>query len=297
MHPTSGRARNGDAPHRPLKDTDMRLALCNEVLAPMPFARQCAFAAALGYDGLEVAPFTLGDDPLALTAAERARLRQEAQQAGLAVSGLHWLLAKPAGLSITSADADTRKRTLATMHGLIDLCAELGGRIMVHGSPAQRRLPEQGDATAARQRAIDAFADVADHAQRAGVTYCIEPLAAPEANFIGTIDEAAQILREIDRPALRTMLDCCAAARGEAESPAELVDRWLPGGAIAHVQVNDANLRGPGQGAQTFRPLLAALRRHRYDGWVAVEPFDYVPDGPACAARAIGYLRGAMEGL
>ena len=28
----------------------------------------------------------------------------------------------------------------------------------------------------------------------------------------------------------------------------------------------------------------------------AIEPFVYEPDGPACAARAIGYVRGAMEG-
>ena len=83
-----------------------------------------------------------------------------------------------------------------------------------------------------------------------------------------------------------------------AREPAEtLLERWLPTGLLAHVQVNDANLRGPGQGALRFRPLLAALRRHGYAGWVAVEPFEYVPDGPACAARAIGYLRGAMEEL
>jgi sugar phosphate isomerase/epimerase len=42
--------------------------------------------------------------------------------------------------------------------------------------------------------------------------------------------------------------------------------------------------------------VLAALERHAYAGWVAVEPFEYLPDGPACAARAIGYLRGLMEG-
>jgi hypothetical protein len=30
---------------------------------------------------------------------------------------------------------------------------------------------------------------------------------------------------------------------------------------------------------------------------VAVEPFDYVPDGPAAAARAIGYIKGILEAL
>ena len=81
----------------------MRLALCNEVLAPRDFPAQCAFAAAVGYDGLEVAPFTLADDPLALSAARIDAVRSAAADAGVAITGLHWLLVKPEGLSITSS--------------------------------------------------------------------------------------------------------------------------------------------------------------------------------------------------
>lgn len=275
----------------------MRIALCNEVLAPMPFAQQCEFAASLGYAGLEVAPFTLADDALELSAAERATLRLQAADTGIAISGLHWLLAKPAGLSITSADEQVRRRTLARLHGLIDLCADLGAQVLVHGSPAQRRLPEGLPAQAARDRAIDVFAEIAAHAQRAGVTYCIEALAPPEANFINTVEEAVQVVRAIDNPALRTMLDCCAAGRAESHSPAELLQRWLPSGEIAHVQLNDPNGRGPGQGEMPMRPVLATLKRLGYNGWIAVEPFEYVPDGAGCAAHAMGYLRGVMECL
>ena len=273
----------------------MRIALCNEVLVPMPFAQQCEFAASLGYAGLEVAPFTLADDALELSVAERAVLRFQAADTGIAISSLHWLLAKLAGLSITSADAQVCRRTLARLHGLIDLCADLGAQVLVHGSPAQRRLPEGVQAQAARDRAIEAFAEIAEHAQRAGVTYCIEALAPPEANFINTVEEAVQVVRAINNPALRTMLDCCAAGRAESNSPAELLQRWLPGGEIAHVQLNDPNGRGPGQGEMPMRPVLATLKRLGYNGWIAVEPFEYVPDGPGCAAHAMGYLRGVME--
>ncbi|WP_288252039.1 sugar phosphate isomerase/epimerase family protein [uncultured Hydrogenophaga sp.] len=274
----------------------MRIALCNEVLAPWPFARQCEWAAAVGYEGLELAPFTLGDDAWKLPAAERAALRRAASDAGIAISGLHWLLCQPEGLSITSPDATVRARTLEVLRGLIDLCADLGGAVLVHGSPAQRRLPA-GDEAAGRERAIETFATIAAHAQAAGVTYCIEPLAAPEADFLHTVAEAAAVVQAVDRPALRTMLDCCAAARAEAESVHEVLARWLPTGLLAHVQLNDPNLRGPGQGALGFADILRALRRHGYAGWIAVEPFDYHPDGPACAARAIGYLKGLLEAL
>ena len=76
-----------------------------------------------------------------------------------------------------------------------------------------------------------------------------------------------------------------------------MLDRWLPTGRIAHVQVNDRNRRGPGEGEDRFAPVFAALQRAGYDGVVAVEPFKYVPDGPTCAARALGYVRGILEAL
>ena len=34
-----------------------------------------------------------------------------------------------------------------------------------------------------------------------------------------------------------------------------------------------------------------------FDGWLAMEPFDYQPDGPGSAARAIGYVQGILEAL
>ena len=69
-----------------------RLALCNEVLAPWDFARQCAYASSLGYRGLEVAPFTLADDPATIGEAQAAQWRRTAADHGLAICGLHWLL-------------------------------------------------------------------------------------------------------------------------------------------------------------------------------------------------------------
>ena len=61
----------------------MKFALCNEVLQPLPFAAQCRLAADLGYDGLEVAPFTLATDPTELTDAEIEGYRRTAQEHGL----------------------------------------------------------------------------------------------------------------------------------------------------------------------------------------------------------------------
>jgi D-psicose/D-tagatose/L-ribulose 3-epimerase len=272
-----------------------RVALCNEVVRELAFPRQCALAAALGYDGIELAPFTLSEAPHRLGAATVAALRRAAAEAGIRVTGLHWLLIKPDGLSLTSDDAAVRTRSIEVMRRMIALCAELGGDYLVHGSPAQRLLPEGNEA--ARGWVEEAFIQAGHAAEQAGVIYCIEPLAGELTNCLNTVAEAAELVQRAGLPALRTMLDFLAATRGEREAPAELLRRWLPTGMIAHVHLNDANSRGPGQGAGRFAPVLRALRDGGYPGWIGIEPFEYVPDGPGCAARAIGYVRGIEENL
>jgi D-psicose/D-tagatose/L-ribulose 3-epimerase len=273
----------------------MRIALCNEVLVEMPLERQCEYAAALGYDGLEIAPFTLDASPEKISTAQAAKIRATVEASGLVVTGLHWLLVKPDGLSLTDPDAVVRARTLEVMMHLTGLCAELGGAVLVHGSPKQRQIAPGETREIALARLRDALAQVAFAAARTGVIYCIEPLSRKETSLVNTVAEAAELVRSIDHPNLRTMIDCSAAGQTESESIPALIDRWLPTGLIAHLQVNDPNRRGPGQGETKFAPIMAALKRHHYAGTIAVEPFDYVPDGPGVAAFSAGYLRGLLE--
>ncbi|MDX6750741.1 sugar phosphate isomerase/epimerase family protein [Geminicoccaceae bacterium 1502E] len=275
----------------------MKITLCNEVVRELSFERQCAFAAGLGYDGLELAPFTLGGNPHLLSGAARVRLRRASAEAGIRISGLHWLLLAPEGLSITSADPAVRTRTLEVIRRLVDLAADLGAEVLVHGSPGQRRLDGGSDREAARARGTEAFLLAGEAAAAAGLVYCIEPLAPPEADFVTTIAEAAQIVREAGNPALLTMLDASAASLGEVAAPAALLESWLPTGLIGHVHLNDRNRQGPGQGDDRFAPLLRVLHARGWSRWVGVEPFVYRPDGPASAARAIGYVRGILESI
>ncbi len=261
----------------------------------MPFEAQCDYAARLGYAGLEVAPFTLSDEPHRLGAEPRARARRAAEAAGVRITGLHWLLVKPEGLSITTPDAEVRARTRGVLEGLIDLCAELGGSVMVHGSPAQRRIGDSAPDDA-RERALETFAAIAERAEAADVVYCLEPLSRHEADFVNTVAEAVALAEAIGRPKhFRTMIDTSAAGLTEEESVPDLIRRWVPTGWIGHVQLNDTNRRAPGQGDDDFAAILGALQDVGFDGIPAVEPFVYEPDGPATAACAIGYLQGLAE--
>lgn len=275
----------------------MKIALCNEVLGKMPFAEQCEHARMLGYDALEVAPFTLSDEPHRMTAVERARARRSADEAGIAIVGLHRLLQTPKNLSITAPDAGVRRKTVNVMRHLIDLCADLGGGIIVHGSPRQRIVAPGDTVEAAWARARDCFAQVAEHAAAAGVMYCIEPLPPTETQLINSLEDAARMISDVRHMAVRSMIDSGASSRTETADVAELIDKWMPTGLVRHIQISDRNRRGPGQGEDRFAPVFAALLRNGYDGAVSVEPFDFKPDGPGAAARSIGYVRGILEAL
>jgi sugar phosphate isomerase/epimerase len=272
----------------------VRLALCAETIGELDFPGQCAFARAVGYDGLELAPWRLGAEPGRVPPSVRAEWRRTAEGEGVAITGFHYALVSPPGLSITSADPAVRTRTLEVMGDLCWLCAELGGGYVVHGSPEQRSL-DPGDEEGCRRRGAEAYAQAGRVAQEAGITYLVEPVRASRTPFINTVAEAAAIVAAAGCPALRTMLDCCSGAVSEAEPLEAVLDRWLPNGMIAHVHVNDPNRRGPGDGELRFAGILGALKRHGYRGTVAAEPFVFEPDGRACAARAAGYLRGLME--
>lgn len=273
----------------------MQVSLCNEVLGNLDFPSQCRFAAEVGYDGLEVAPYTLAEDPLSITDSELLGYKAVANEAGLSISGLHWLLLAPQGMSIVDPDPGVRMRTLEGMQRLVEMCALLGGSVLVHGSPRQRNL--DSDRPGDRDRAMEYLARAGEAASKAGVTYCIEPLSRHETNFVNTLAEGVELVRAVNSTGLKTMLDTSAAANTEQQSIEALLDQWLPTGLLAHVQLNDRNRRGPGQGEDRFAPVLSTLQRHGWDRTVAVEPFVYTPDGPTTAARAIGYLRGILETL
>jgi sugar phosphate isomerase/epimerase len=259
----------------------------------MPFERQCAFAAQLGYDGLEIAPFTLGAEAWMLPAPRRAAIRRAAADAGIAITGLHALLWEPKGLSITTSDEPLRLRTIDIMRRLIGLAADLGARVMVHGSPLARQI----DGPDSLPCGVDSIAAIAPDAEAAGVAYCLEPLVKAETIMVRNLREAFDVIDVIGSPAIRTMIDAAAAAMGEDGTVADTIRRHLPSGRIAHVHFSAPNRRGPADGDLDFAPILAALTEMRYAGGTAVEPFIFEPDGPACAARQIGYLRGLLDAM
>jgi sugar phosphate isomerase/epimerase len=266
----------------------MRYAICNETFEDWDHAKVCRTVADLGYQGLELAPFTLAPRITEVNAEQRRLLRRQAEDCGLELLGLHWLLAKTEGLHLNSPNAGVRQRTAAYLADLAFCCRDLGGNLMVFGSPAQRRVQPGASREQAVDWAVDTFRRAAPAFADCGIQLCLEPLSPPEADFINTIAEAIDLLRRVDHPNFALHLDVKAMST-EKEATADLVRRH--GGRAGHFHANDSNRRGPGFGSTDFVPILQALKDSGYKRWVSVEVFDYTPDPVTIARESIRYLR------
>lgn len=273
------------------------LVACNEMLAGdgLDFAGQCRAAAALGYDGLELAPATLGPAPLSVSDAVLADMARTAADHGLIIAGLHWLLTPFPDLSIT--DPARAEATQAALLRLCDICAALGGKVMVHGSPKQR-VPSAGEGPEALLDRVAAFfRPVAEHAADLGLTYCIEPLSPDQTPFLTNVAEAAELAARVDRPAFVTMIDTSSAGLAEAEPVPALIGRWLPSGLIGHIHLNDTNRGAPGMGDDDFHAILAALVDGGWTGPLSVEPFVTAVNGTATLAIGAATIRAHLSTL
>ena len=270
----------------------MKFAICNETYQGWDFSKTCDHVAETGYEGIEVAPFTLKDDPRDLTEAEAAAYGKTARAAGLEVVGLHWLLVKPAWLHLTTTDDLLRKDTVSFARHLARLCAAMGGKVMVWGSPKQRDVAEDWAYEDAFSRAADALRQVAETAGEAGVEIAMEPLARTETNFLNTAAETVRLIEKVDHPAFRLHLDVKAMSDEEKSIP-EIIRESRDH--VAHFHANDPNLRGPGFGEVKFEPIAEALREVGYSGYVSVEVFDYSPDPETIATQSLAYLRKTFE--
>lgn len=267
----------------------MKFALCNEMFEARPMAEVCSVASRLGYHGIEIAPFTLAQSALDVTSKKRKEVRRIIEDNGLKTVGLHWLFVGPTGLHMTTTDDSVWRRTKDYMAVLVDSCSDLGGNVLVIGSPKQRNIVAGQTKEGAWKRAVDLFTAVLDRAGERNVTLCLEPLSPKETDFINRVSQGLQMVRQINHPNFKIHLDVKAMC--SEPTPVPDIIRSVRADDIGHFHVNDPNLYGPGMGDVDYGPIAEAIKDIGWDKWLSVEVFKYDPDPETIARKSIEYLR------
>lgn len=269
----------------------MKFAICNETFNDRTVEEGFALAAECGYEGIEIAPFTLAAYVTELSASRRAEIRRAIEKSGLKMVGLHWLLAKTEGFHLTSPDPSVRARTRDYLIELAQCCADLGGRVLVLGSPQQRNVLPEVTRAQAEECAIEVLEGLLPHLERTATMLALEPLGPQETNFVNTAEEAVEIIRKLSSPHIQLHLDCKAMSSEMIPIP-DLIrnnSRYM-----VHFHANDPNRLGPGFGELDFVPIFKALLDVEYQGWVSVEVFDYQPGPERIARESIAYMQRCL---
>jgi sugar phosphate isomerase/epimerase len=270
-----------------------RHSICNEAFEKWPFADACQAIRKIGYEGIEIAPFTLAERPCDISAAQRAEYKKMMADAGLTFVGLHWLMVSPKGLHVTTPDTELRRRSWDHIRDLVDLCADLGPNgVMIFGSPKQRSTTGGLTPAEATKNFVDGLAGVAPHAVDRRVTVLVEALPANQADIVLTLCEAVDIVNQINSPGVRTMFDVHNAV-DEAEPHPALIDRYFD--YIRHVHVNEIDGRHCGASDYNFTPVLEMLERRGYRGWISLEAFDFTPGPERLATESLRHLESCIH--
>jgi sugar phosphate isomerase/epimerase len=265
-----------------------RYAICNETFGEQPLAKACNMAAECGYSGIEIAPFTLAPLATEIPAVQRGEIRRTIARAGLECVGLHWLLAHTEGFHVAHPEREVRDRTVEYLGETARLCRDLGGRVLVFGSPQRRSLLPGVTLEAALGHIREIFTRLVPVLETTDTVVALEPLSPSETDVLTTAAETCRLLEAIGSPHVRLHLDVKAMAAEPTPTP-EIIRASAPW--LEHFHANDENLQGPGFGVVDFLPIFQALDEVSYSCWVSVEVFDDSPGAERLARESIAYMR------
>lgn len=181
---------------------------------------------------------------------------------------------------------------------------ELGGRLGVSGivfvphffGPLLPDLSPYKSAVELERGLLRAqLEQLGETAERAGVQLWVEPVNRYETHLLVRLEQAAELIELLGRPALGVVVDLFHMALDQPDLPGAIRQH---GRSVGHVHLADSNRRLPGQGTTNFAAALGALSSIGYDGWLAFEcgePGDnqaradqYLADLPASLAHLFG---------
>jgi sugar phosphate isomerase/epimerase len=211
------------------------------------FPKVTKLVAEAGFSALDISPWI----PRNLSRALIRSLRRSLTRNDLAFSG--FLAIYPPEMTLASESPSVREKNISYTKWLIELAYDLGGRVLIWGSPRSRIVPRGISLRRAYGWFVELLNASASLADETDIKIAIEPINRFESTIIHNVG---------------VVYDTFHAS---LEEDSFIDPILLSGKRLAAVHVSDCNRRIPGKGHIDFAPIFAALKRAGYDGYVTLE--------------------------
>lgn len=265
----------------------MKLAVSNVAWYQKEIDNFLELLSSMECHGIELAASMIWDEPIDSSGKERLELRRKIEDSGLKLTGLQALLYTRKDLLLFK-DERTRQKILDYLIKLMDICSDLGGEVLVFGSPQNRKI---GDLLVkeAYSLAVDFFSKVAKHAEERNVFFCIEPLGRIETDFINTVKEAEKLIRDVGNPKGIGLHIDAKGLIDENEVSSPYITRSF---SIAkHVHLNDPGLMPPGSTGYDHKQIRDRIKESGYSRFVSIEMRRQEPDVEGAIRKAVNYVK------
>ena len=233
-----------------------------------------------------------GYDAVELQIADPAEFNELRVQAALRKAGLPMCAFQTGstyttrGNCLSTADEAVRRRTVALLMSFVDLAVRWNA-VIVLGS-LQGRLKDEPNRDAGEVRIRDAIRQVGESALSKKVTLAFEPVNHGEIGFHNTIASAAALVRGLNIPSVRLMVDTFHMNIEEQDMLAPLAGIK---DILAHVHLSETNRDILGAGHWDTQGFLNELRRIGYCGFCSIGVYNTCRSRRDCMKHCMSFIR------
>ncbi len=266
----------------------MKLSICNEIFSGLDIVKTFPLVKRFAYDGIEIAPFTIASNVESISTEKRTEIRRKAFNNEIEIVGAHWVLVCNKNVNLFGNSGEINREAVDYLNKVIEFTSDIGGEIVVFGSPKQRSVPSEEVFERAWSSAVSAFKEIGDSANGKMVAVCIEPLSRDQTNFINNVREANKFITEVGHKNIKLILD----VRSMCDEKRPFKDIVKEGGFnLRHFHANDCNGYVPGSGSANYKEIVQSLLEINYSRYLSVEVFDFKPNPETIAVKSMENLR------
>ena len=174
---------------------------------------------------------------------------------------------------LTHEEKQVRENGLSYIASCLDICADLDSGFLggpMYSAVGKARMVSADQRKLEWDLAVENVRSVCDMAASRGLQIALEPLNRFESDLINTVEDVLRLIKEINHPAAKIMLDSFHMNIEERDIQKAIT---AAGELLIHFQVSE-NYRGtPGTGQTRWEEYKKGLEVIQYKGAVTIESF------------------------